>query len=154
MMRIRILWVGRTRERCLEEGISRYLMLLQPLCRVSVVEIREEKGKDRERSRAAEAERIVKQTASYILLDERGKEFSSPGFARFIQERWQETLQEKGAVDFVIGGPFGVADEIREKATAVIALSRMTFTHEMVRLILLEQLYRAMTILKGKEYHH
>ncbi|MBZ0155921.1 MAG: 23S rRNA (pseudouridine(1915)-N(3))-methyltransferase RlmH [Alphaproteobacteria bacterium] len=145
-MRFRILWVGRTKERYLKEGIDRYLMLLGYMSPVSVTEIKEEKGKSREASLLTEGRRILKQTQSYILLDERGKEFTSPEFARFLEER--------GTVDFVLGGAYGVSGEVRERAEAVVALSKMTLTHEMARVILLEQLYRAMTILKGREYHH
>lgn len=146
MLKLRVIWVGRTKERCLAEGIERYRTLLGPLCRLSVVEVKEERGKDREAARSAEGKRIMKLTSSYVALDEQGKEYSSPGFARFIERA--------GALDFVIGGPYGLSPEVKEKAAAAVALSRMTFTHEMARLVLLEQLYRAMTILKGKEYHH
>ncbi|MCC6345634.1 MAG: 23S rRNA (pseudouridine(1915)-N(3))-methyltransferase RlmH [Nitrospirales bacterium] len=145
-MLFRIFWVGRTKDGYLKEGIDRYRTLLGYLASVSVIEIKEEKGKDREASSSAEGRRILKQAQSYVLLDERGKELTSREFARFLEER--------GKVDFVIGGAYGVSGEVRERADAVIALSRMTFTHEMVRVIFLEQLYRAMTILKGREYHH
>lgn len=145
-MKIRIIWAGKTKERHLKEGIDRYRALLGYYAPLSLVEIREEKGKGREAALAAEGQRILKQTQSYILLDEKGKEFTSVEFAGFLENR--------SAVDFVIGGPYGVSDEVRGKAVNVIALSKMTFTHEMVRVFFLEQLYRAMTILKGKEYHH
>ncbi|MFO0754003.1 MAG: 23S rRNA (pseudouridine(1915)-N(3))-methyltransferase RlmH [Thermodesulfovibrionales bacterium] len=145
-MLYRIVWVGRTKEGYLREGIERYLALVGYMAPVSVIEIKEEKGKPRDSSLAAEGRRILKQTQSYVLLDERGKELTSREFARFLEER--------GKVDFVIGGAYGVSGEVREKADAVVALSKMTFTHEMVRVVFLEQLYRAMTILKGREYHH
>ncbi len=145
-MKIRILWVGKTKERCLNEGIEHYRKLLGPASRVSIVEIKEEKGKSREKQLSEEGRRILKQTQSYILLDERGREFTSVEFARF--------LEKKGNADFVMGGPYGVSDEVREKASGAIALSRMTFTHEMARVLFLEQLYRATTIMKGKEYHY
>lgn len=116
------------------------------MAKVSLLEIREERGIDREKSVIAEGRRILKQTESYVLLDEKGREFSSPEFAGFLEGR--------SGMDFVIGGPFGVSEEVRQRAGDVIALSRMTFTHEMVRVIFLEQLYRAMTIMKGREYHH
>jgi 23S rRNA (pseudouridine1915-N3)-methyltransferase len=116
------------------------------MSQVTVVEIKEEKGKRKEAALSIEAGKIVKQTGDYYLLDEKGRELTSVEFAHF--------LKGKGAVDFVIGGPFGVAAEVKEKARGSIALSRMTMTHEMARLLFLEQLYRAFTILKGKEYHH
>ncbi|HEX8949240.1 MAG TPA: 23S rRNA (pseudouridine(1915)-N(3))-methyltransferase RlmH [Dissulfurispiraceae bacterium] len=145
-MKIRIFWIGRTKERYLQEGIDRYLKLLGPLSRVTIVEIKEEKGKAREKALHEEGRRILKQAQAYVLLDERGRELSSEGLAGFLRER--------GSIDFVIGGPYGVSDEVRAHAGDIVSLSRMTFTHEMVRVLFLEQLYRAMTIIKGKEYHH
>jgi 23S rRNA (pseudouridine1915-N3)-methyltransferase len=116
------------------------------MTRLAVAEIKEEKGKPREAALAAEAQRILKQSTGFYLLDEKGKHYSSLEFAGFLKERQ--------TVDFVIGGAFGVSGEVREKSKGSIALSKMTLTHEMARLLFLEQLYRAYTILKGKEYHH
>jgi 23S rRNA (pseudouridine1915-N3)-methyltransferase len=116
------------------------------MTRVSVVEVREERGRSAEASREAESVRLLKQADAYYLLDERGRQLTSEGFARFLKER--------EAVEFVVGGAFGVSDEVRRGAKGVIALSMMTLTHEMARLLFLEQLYRAFTIIKGKEYHH
>jgi 23S rRNA (pseudouridine1915-N3)-methyltransferase len=146
MAKIKLVWVGKTKERYLSDGISRYLKFLAPMAQVSIIEIKESKGGKKEDALAEEAKKIFKQTREYYLLDERGREFSSVGFAQF--------LKEKNSIDFVIGGPFGVSAETREKAKGSIALSKMTLTHEMARLLFLEQLYRAYTILKGKEYHH
>lgn len=145
-MKIRIFWVGKTKERYLIEGINHYLKLLRCMAQISIIEIKDEKGKIRDEALFLEGRRILKQTDSYILLDERGKEFSSIDFARY--------LNDKSSVDFVMGGAFGVSDEIREKSSDTIALSKMTLTHEMTRLVFLEQLYRAMTIIKGKNYHY
>jgi 23S rRNA (pseudouridine1915-N3)-methyltransferase len=146
MQKIKILWPGKTKDRNLAAGIDYYLKLLAPMTRVSVVEVREEKGKSVDAARVAEAKRILKQTGDYYLLDEKGRQYSSVEFARFMKEH--------DTIEFVIGGAFGVADEVRQKAKGVIALSMMTLTHEMARLLFLEQLYRAFTILRGKEYHH
>lgn len=146
MAKIKIIWVGKTKERYLSEGINHCLKLLTPMSQVSLVEIKEEKGRQKEAALAIEAKKIMKQTGGYYLLDEKGREVTSVEFAHF--------LKGKDAVDFVIGGPFGVAVEVKEKAIGSISLSRMTLTHEMARLLFLEQLYRAFTILKGKEYHH
>ncbi len=146
MAKIKIVWIGKTKERYLAEGISHYLKLLSPMARLSVVEIREEKGRQKEAAMAGEAQKVLKQTQDYFLLDERGEELTSVELARFLKDR--------DSADFVIGGPFGVSPELKEKAKGSIALSKMTLTHEMARLLFLEQLYRAYTILKGKEYHH
>lgn len=145
-MKIRIFWIGKTRERFLTEGLRHYERLLGSMAKISLVEVREERGFSREKAVIAEGRRILKQTDSYILLDERGREVSSLEFARFLEGR--------SGADFVIGGPFGVSEEVRQGADDVIALSRMTLTHEMVRVLFLEQIYRAMTIIRGKEYHH
>jgi 23S rRNA (pseudouridine1915-N3)-methyltransferase len=145
-MRYRILWIGKTRERYIREGIERYLGLIRPFARVETVEIREEKGKDRARALRRETERIFNLTESYLLLTEQGREMSSEDFSEYIRKRPRE--------NFLIGGPYGVSDEVLEGASDRISLSKMTFTHEMARLIFLEQLYRAITIIKGKRYHH
>ncbi len=145
-MKFRIIWVGKTKEAYAAEGVAKYLKLLGTMAKVEVVEVREHKsGPEDERPRK-EGERILKQTSSYTLLDERGPELSSVEFA--------EKLMDKARADFVIGGAYGVSDEVREAASETLSLSRMTLTHEMARVLLLEQLYRAMTIIKGGGYHH
>ncbi|MGO9379860.1 MAG: 23S rRNA (pseudouridine(1915)-N(3))-methyltransferase RlmH [Dissulfurispiraceae bacterium] len=146
MARIKIVWVGKTKARYLTEGINKYLKFLKPMAQVSIVEIKEAKGRQTEDALDEEAKKIMKQTRDYYLLDERGREFSSVEFAQF--------LQKKDSIDFVIGGPFGASTVMKEMAKGSIALSKMTLTHEMARLLFLEQLYRAYTILKCKEYHH
>jgi len=117
-----------------------------PMTQISIVEVKEEKGRQNKDALDEEARKIMRQTRDYYILDERGREFSSVGFAQF--------LKDKDSIDFVIGGSFGVSAEVKETAKGSIALSKMTLTHEMARLLFLEQLYRAYTILKGKEYHH
>ncbi len=116
------------------------------MAQVAIIEIKENKSKSTTDSLAEEGGKILRQTQSYTLLDQTGREFTSRGFASFLQER--------GGGDFLIGGPYGVSDEIKDKAEETIALSRMTFTHEMVRVFFFEQLFRAMTIIHNKEYHH
>jgi 23S rRNA (pseudouridine1915-N3)-methyltransferase len=122
--------------------MEKYLRRLRPFAEVALVEIREQGG----RGVDEEGERIMRQSASYILLDEKGRELTSPEFASMLGGRAE--------VDFVLGGPYGVSEDVRKRAADAIALSRMTLTHEMARLLLLEQLYRAMTILRGGRYHH
>lgn len=145
-MKIRIIWVGRTKEAYLDAGIKKYLKLIGHTARIEIIEIKEEKEGQRERMLREEGQRILKKTASYALLDEKGTSYDSRGFASFIS----------GAAisDYVLGGAFGVSDDIKEKASVKLSLSPMTFTHEMSRLIFLEQLYRAMTINSGRDYHH
>ncbi len=86
-----------------------------------------------------------------VLLDERGKEWSSVEFSQFIEKRLNESTQR---LVFIVGGAFGVDEDIRSRANYVWSLSKLVFPHELVRLILVEQIYRAFTILKGEKYHH
>lgn len=146
-MKIRLVWVGKTKERRISEGIERYLRLLKPFGEVSVVEIKEEKGKDIHRMVEKEGERIVKLQAPYVLLDEKGKGFTSSEFADFLSRR-------SLSITFVTGGAYGVSENVRKTAECTVALSKMTFTHEMARLFLVEQIYRAFTIIHKRGYHH
>jgi 23S rRNA (pseudouridine1915-N3)-methyltransferase len=145
-MKFRIIWAGKTRESYAAEGIAKYLKLLRPLAGVEVIEVKEQKGGGAEDRLRKEGERILKHTSSFVLLDERGRELNSMQFA--------EVLGDRAQTDFVLGGPYGVSEGVRGAASETLSLSRMTLTHEMSRLLLLEQLYRAMTIFKGGGYHH
>ena len=101
-----------------------------------------------------EAEQILKQIKPgdhVVLLDEKGKQYSSEGFATFIQGRLNRGIKN---LLFVIGGPFGFHEKIYEKANSVVSLFKMTFSHQMIRLLFFEQLYRAFTILRNEKYHH
>ncbi len=146
-MKIKLVWVGKTKERCIDEGIKRFLRLLKPFGDVSVVEVKEEKGKEIHRMIEKEGERILKLPTPYILLDEKGKDFTSPQFADFLSGR-------SPSVTFVVGGAYGVSEKVREAAQCRVALSKMTLTHEMARLLLVEQIYRAFTIMHKRGYHH
>ncbi|MGE5299729.1 MAG: 23S rRNA (pseudouridine(1915)-N(3))-methyltransferase RlmH [Acidobacteriota bacterium] len=146
-MKIRLVWVGKTKERFIQEGIEKYLRLLRPFADVAVSEIREEKGKDIQRMVEKEGERILKLRSPYVLLDEKGREYTSAGFADFLSGR-------QPYVHFVVGGAYGVSERVKEAAEGTVALSEMTLTHEMSRLLLVEQLYRAFTIMHKRGYHH
>lgn len=147
-MKIRLLWVGKTKERFIHEGVQKYLKLLQPYADVSVTEIREEKVKDVSRMLDREGERIqAALKVPYILLDERGEHVDSIAFSRYLE-------RQGASATFVLGGAYGVSDAVKTNAKKTVALSHMTFTHEMARLIFLEQLYRAFTILQKRGYHH
>jgi 23S rRNA (pseudouridine1915-N3)-methyltransferase len=146
-MKIKLIWVGKTKELFIFEGINKYIRLLKPYAEVSITEIKEEKGKDIQRMLAKEGERIGRLQIPYVLLDEKGKDLSSVEFAKFLDDR-------KPVISFVLGGAYGVSDPVKEMARDRIALSRMTLTHEMARLVLTEQLYRAFTILHKRGYHH
>jgi 23S rRNA (pseudouridine1915-N3)-methyltransferase len=146
-MKINLIWVGKTKEKFLDEGIQKYLKLLRPYADIAVTELREEKTKDRERMLVKEAERIQGIRTQYILLDEQGEGLDSVGFSRFLEK-------QGASATFLLGGAYGVSDDVKKGAMKKISLSKMTFTHEMSRLILLEQLYRAFTILQKRGYHH
>ena len=141
------MWVGKTKESFIKEGINKYLNLIKYFAEVEVIEIKEEKGSNRTRIMEKEAERIAHLQVPFILLEEHGKNFSSTEFADFMNKCG-------ASVSFVIGGAYGVPDTLKDKAQAKISLSKMTFTHEMARLILLEQIYRAFTIINKRGYHH
>ena len=106
---------------------------------------------DQKKQEASKIESLIDKQSRLILLDENGKTFSSRSFASFIKN---EGLQGNSNLTFVIGGPYGFSEELKIKSHLQMSLSQMTFTHQMVRLIFSEQLYRAFSILKGEPYHH
>ena len=156
-MKLVLLCVGKTRERFIQEGINKYLRYLKPYTDIEIKELKEEKIQDLKDApfiRKREAEKIIKAAPArgfLAALDERGHEFTSHEFAQFMQDNLDGGVREMA---FVIGGALGLDESITERANRVIALSRWTITHEMARLVLLEQLYRAFTIMKGKKYHY
>jgi len=156
-MKLTLLCVGKTRERFVQDGIEKYLRYLRPFGDAEVRSVREEKVhdlKDASRIRQREGERIrnsLPPGARVIVLDERGQEFTSHEFAAYINKAQEGGVRE---LVFVIGGALGLDEAIAGHAHTVLALSRWTVTHEMARLVLLEQLYRAFTIITGKTYHY
>ena len=145
-MKIRVIWVGKTRENYIKEGIDKYNKLISPFCKIEHIEIKDSKEKNIERSLKKEGERILRTSSGFVLLHETGKEMSSVQFSEF--------LRKSGGGDFVIGGAYGVSEEVAKKASGKISLSKMTFTHDMARIIFMEQIYRALTILNKRGYHH
>ncbi|HUR29722.1 MAG TPA: 23S rRNA (pseudouridine(1915)-N(3))-methyltransferase RlmH [Planctomycetota bacterium] len=155
-MRIAFVWIGKTRDRHIAALADDYLERARRMARVEVIELRDRGGASSERGEPAvrdrEAEALLGALADddfVILCDERGSQLRSEEFARIISHHQERATRR---VAFVIGGYLGVAPRIRERADAVIALSKMTFTHEMARLLLSEQLYRALTIVNGIPY--
>ncbi|AKI98264.1 50S rRNA methyltransferase [Kosmotoga pacifica] len=135
-------------------GVERYLKWLSPYAGVNVRSLPLGRGKNIEEVKKEEAKRyieLLKGEKHVVVLHEKGKELSSVQFATRIKT-WQNSSVKK--VYFLIGGPYGFAEEILESGWELFSLSRLTFTHEMALLLLLEQLYRAETILKGKTYHY
>jgi 23S rRNA (pseudouridine1915-N3)-methyltransferase len=154
---LEVICIGKTREQFIQDGIGKYLRYIAPYAGISVKELKEEKIHDLREApmvRRKEAEKIFKavpQASFLVALDERGEELTSHEFASFLN-----SLAEKGVreVLFVLGGAMGLDESVTARAHKVIALSRWTLTHEMARLVLLEQVYRAFTIIKGKTYHY
>jgi 23S rRNA (pseudouridine1915-N3)-methyltransferase len=153
-VKIRALWVGKTQEEWVRRGIEEYAGRIRRYIPLEIGEAREEKGAQAEAGRVAECSRLLKlipKNARIVILDERGDQLTSPALAEFLgAERDRATAE----LVFVIGGAYGFSDDFRSRATRTLALSRMTFTHQMVRPFLLEQIYRGFTILNGEGYHH
>jgi 23S rRNA (pseudouridine1915-N3)-methyltransferase len=155
-MRLTVMFTGRTREPYLEVGIDEYLKRIGRYVPLNCIIVPDPKmpGKaGAEAVKKVEGEQVLKRIrpADYlILLDESGKMFGSVEFAQYL-----EGLEGRTAhVVFVIGGAYGFSEEVYGRADAKLSLSRMTFPHQLVRLIFTEQLYRALTILRGEPYHH
>jgi 23S rRNA (pseudouridine1915-N3)-methyltransferase len=156
-MKLTILCMGKTRERFIQEGIAKYLRYLKPYAVTEIKELKEEKIhdlKDAPLIRKKESERIFKALSPQtmvVALDERGQGFTSHGFAEFLNRKLESGVRE---VAFVVGGALGLDESVTGRSQKVIAMAPWTLTHEMARLVLLEQLYRAFTIIKGKVYHY
>lgn len=156
-MKICLLTVGKTDIGWVREGLETYSSRLSHYVPFSVCEIPELKNTSaltRTQIKEREGELIlkaIKPTDRVILLDERGKEYRSVEFAEEI--RWLSLAGGKDIV-FVIGGAYGFSEAVYARSVGKISLSRMTFSHQMVRTIFAEQLYRAFTIIKGEPYHH
>jgi len=151
LRKIRLIWVGKSKDSFIRDGVDKYLKLLKPYVRVELVEIKGAKDTGRKTLTNREGLRILEKTSSFILLDEGGTEMTSLEFTGFLEKH---ILYASLPRDFVIGGAYGVSEDVRQAAWKTLSLSRMTFTHQMVRVALLEQIYRAFTIIKGKAYHY
>ncbi len=156
-MKILFLVIGKTDERYLEEGIQKYIKRLEHYVSFEmkvIPDIKNRKNLSEEQQKKLEGELIlsnVNVSDELVLLDENGKTFSSVSFSQWIDR--QQNIGNKRII-FVVGGPYGFSKEVYEKSKAKISLSEMTFSHQMIRLIFVEQLYRAFTIIKGEPYHH
>ncbi|MBI2147965.1 23S rRNA (pseudouridine(1915)-N(3))-methyltransferase RlmH [Candidatus Woesearchaeota archaeon] len=152
MAAIRIICVGKLTEKYFQPAIEEYSLRLSRFAKVELVEVKEEKvGNDHQRVLDAEAERIMKQlhtSDTVISLCVDGESLHSVEFARFLQAKMLN-----GDVVFVIGGPLGIGEAVLKRCNLKLSFSSFTFPHQMLRVLLLEQLYRAMTILKGVGYH-
>jgi 23S rRNA (pseudouridine1915-N3)-methyltransferase len=146
--------IGKTNHKYLNEGISFYTKRINHFMPFEVTELKIPKTKSKTEALETEKDVTLKninESDYLILLDEKGKEMSSTDFSVFLQKRFL-TLPNK--IIFLAGGAYGFHQELYKRANDKIALSKMTFPHDLVRLVFLEQLYRAFTILKNTPYHH
>ena len=158
-MKIRIVAVGKLKEKYLREGVAEYEKRLAPFASVELRETREEymaenpSEAQRQQTLAKEGERLLRlvpERSFLIVLDVKGKLLSSEALAKELASR---ALQGQSDLTFLIGGAFGLSPAVRNRADLRISFSPMTFTHQMVRLLLYEQIYRAFKINRGEKYH-
>lgn len=149
--------IGKTEKRHFIEAFDEYAKRIAKYTRFEVQVIPEPKNTRAtppEVQLQKEADALLQNvhaTDDLILLDEHGKTFTSNGFARFIEKK---TLAGTKTICFVIGGPYGFAPQVRARANSTMSMSAMTFPHQLARVVFAEQLYRALTIIKGEPYHH
>jgi len=152
-MKITILSPGKTKKAYLREAIADFSSRLSHVVKLDYQEVKVKGGSSKEPDLGKEGEALlakVPASAYLVCLDISGRTFSSPSFSAFIQEKEQRSIQN---ICFLIGGPIGLADSLVTKADLRLSFSPMTFTHDMARFLLLEQLYRAYAIKNGTGYH-
>jgi len=155
-MKIKLIVIGKTDDSYIKEGINIYLNRLKHYVNFEIIHLGDVKvGKKTNESIQKEMESSLilsklNKNDYVVLLDEKGIQYNSVEFSTYIQKRMNSGIN----VVFVVGGPFGFSQELYDRAQSKVALSKLTFSHQMVRLFFVEQLYRAFTILKGEKYHH
>jgi 23S rRNA (pseudouridine1915-N3)-methyltransferase len=157
-MRIKIYCIGKIKEQYLKDGINEYIKRISPYSNVEIIEVVDSKVKDNpnqsdiDKAKTEEGDRVLKLVKNdYLIgLDLNKKEPTSEEFAEFLHSK----LVEGGSnISFVIGGSYGLSDALKQRCNTSISLSKLTFLHQMTRLILLEQIYRAFKILNNETYH-
>ena len=157
-MRIKIYCIGKIKEQYLKDGINEYLKRISAYSNIEIVEVADSKIKDNpnqsdiDKAKKEEGDRVLKLIKNdYLIgLDMNKQEFLSEEFAKFIEKKM---VEGGSSISFVIGGSYGLSDELKKRCNTSISLSKMTFLHQMTRLILLEQIYRAFKILNNETYH-
>ncbi len=155
-MKIKIIQLGKNKDAYLDDGVADFVKRLRKFCDLEIATL-----KDLKPSKTFSTERCVQDEGQIILkaipvgsfviaLDEKGKEMNSVDFAGFLGEK----LDEGRMLTFIIGAAFGLSDAVKRRADLKLSFSKMTFTHQMIRIFLLEQIWRGFCIIKGKEYHH
>lgn len=156
-MKITLLVLGKTDEPFLREGIDYYLQRIKYYVDLNIEvipDIKRTKNTKPELQKKKEGELILSRCSKspgFHLFDEKGARLSSRDFAGFLEKKMLAGLKE---LVLVVGGPYGFSKEVHDRASSEISLSRMTFSHQLARLLCVEQIYRAFTILKGESYHH
>lgn len=157
VMQITLLCIGKTGKRFLEEGEMEYAKRLSHYVTFDALvlpDIKQAKNLSEDQIKQKEGALFLEKihTSDFVcLLDERGKQYDSVAFAQYMQEQFNRGGKR---ILFVVGGPYGFSKEMYDRANGLLSLSKMTFSHQMIRLFFIEQLYRAMTILKNEPYHH
>jgi 23S rRNA (pseudouridine1915-N3)-methyltransferase len=156
-MKITFLWIGKTAESWLQEGIDIYVQRLKHYVPLSVEIIpaprnlpKQDVGKQKEIEGDAILSRMAPSDEAY-LLDERGTVYSSEGLAGFLQKRMSASVRH---LVMAVGGPYGFSEKVYQRANGLISFSQLTFSHQMIRILMCEQVYRAFTIIRGEQYHH
>lgn len=156
-MDITLIVIGKTNARYLIDGIEEYIKRLKHYISFQIQylpDIKNTKKLSEQQQKEAEGEAFIsslRQGDNVILLDEHGTEMTSMQFSDFLQKKMNSGLRR---LVFIVGGPYGFSKAMYERADGKISFSKMTFSHEMIRLFFTEQVYRAMTILRGEPYHH
>ncbi|HEA28925.1 MAG TPA: 23S rRNA (pseudouridine(1915)-N(3))-methyltransferase RlmH [Leeuwenhoekiella sp.] len=156
-MNIKLLCIGKTDDRNLYELILMYSKRLGFYINFQleiIPDLKKTKNLNEEQQKEKEGQLILNKLNAQdqlVLLDEKGKEYTSMGFSNYLQKKMNSGIK---TLVFVIGGPYGFSREVYDKAQGKVALSKMTFSHQMIRLFMVEQLYRGFTILKNEPYHH
>ena len=158
-METNIIAVGKIKESYIQNGINNYIDRLKRFCKVNIYEVKAAKIRDNlssaqtEDLKNKEGKKVLARIPdnNYVIaLSVKGKPMTSEGLAKSIQN---VQMKSYSSIAFLVGGPLGLSDEVIEKADYNLSLSHMTFTHQMIRLILLEQIYRAFKIIEGEPYH-
>jgi len=155
-VKIKVIHVGKTKDSYVKEGMSEFVKRIGAFANLEFVEVREvvtsatfTKGKCMEQEGVGIL-KTIKEDEFVFVLDEGGRQYGSVEFAELISEK-----KDLGTtITFVIGGPFGLDMDVKKRADVLFSMSKMTFTHQMIRLFLLEQIYRGLCIIHGKEYHN
>lgn len=156
-MKITILWVGKTTTEYIKDLIATYYNRIQHYMPIEILEVpdlKNTKSMDIDEQRSKEGKlifQLIKSDDYLILLDDKGKQYTSKEFSSMIEKHNLNSLKR---LVFVVGGAYGFSSEVYARANGFLSISKMTFSHQIIRPILFEQIYRAMTIIKGEPYHH